>query len=59
MDVGEWLRSLGLEQHETAFRENAVDAETLPTLTAQELITGCGKSLQRTRAAQFYCSTTA
>src|SRR3954470_7342295 len=37
MDVGEWLRSLGLEQYETAFRENAVDAETLPTLTAQEL----------------------
>src|SRR3954454_12310523 len=37
MDVGEWLKSLGLEQYETAFRENAVDAETLPTLTAQEL----------------------
>src|SRR4051812_20754868 len=37
MDVGEWLKSLGLEQYETAFQENAVDAETLPTLTAQEL----------------------
>src|SRR4051794_41977175 len=37
MDVGDWLRGLGLEQYETAFRENAVDAETLPTLTAEEL----------------------
>jgi hypothetical protein len=38
MDVGEWLRSLGLEQYETAFRENAVDAETE---VAPENWTGC------------------
>ena len=25
MDVGGWLRSLGLEQHEAAFRENDID----------------------------------
>jgi hypothetical protein len=24
MDLGEWLRSLGLEQYEAVFRENAV-----------------------------------
>ena len=37
MDVGEWLKSLGLEQYEAAFRENDVDAEVLPTLTADDL----------------------
>jgi hypothetical protein len=51
MDVGEWLRSLGLEQHETAFRENAVDAETLPTLTAQELNRLRKKPATNTRGA--------
>src|SRR5947209_1540369 len=33
MDVGAWLRELGLEQYEVAFREHAVDTEVLPTLT--------------------------
>ena len=37
MDVGDWLRELGLEQYEAAFRENAVDAEVLPTLTVDDL----------------------
>src|SRR3954465_13831006 len=37
MDVGAWLRELGLEQYEAAFRENDVDAEMLPTLTGEEL----------------------
>src|SRR5689334_23330898 len=37
MDVGAWLRELGLEQYEAAFRANAVDAEILPTLTGEEL----------------------
>ena len=37
VDVGSWLRNLGLEQHEAAFRENGVDGEILPTLTADEL----------------------
>jgi SAM domain (Sterile alpha motif) len=37
MDVGAWLRKLGLEQYEAAFRENAVDAEVLPRLTADDL----------------------
>ena len=36
MDVGGWLKSLGLEQYEAAFRENDVDAEVLPTLTADD-----------------------
>ena len=31
MDVGDWLRSLGLGQYEAAFRENEIDAEVLPT----------------------------
>ena len=37
MDVADWLRSLGLERYEAAFRENDVDAEMLPNLTADDL----------------------
>ena len=37
MDVGGWLRSLGLGQYEAAFRENEVDGEVLPNLTAEDL----------------------
>src|SRR5690348_11119098 len=37
MDVADWLRSVGLERYEMAFRENGVDAEVLPTLTGEEL----------------------
>jgi class 3 adenylate cyclase len=37
MDVADWLRALGLERYEAAFRENDVDAEVLPTLTADDL----------------------
>src|SRR5262245_2870053 len=32
-----WLRSLGLEQYEEAFRENAIDDAVLPSLTAEDL----------------------
>jgi class 3 adenylate cyclase/predicted ATPase len=37
MDLGEWLRGLGLGQYETSFRENGVDAEVLPDLTDADL----------------------
>jgi class 3 adenylate cyclase len=37
MDVGSWLRSLGLEQYEANFRDNAVDAEVLPELADGDL----------------------
>ena len=37
MDIGGWLRSLGLEKYEAAFRENKVDAAVLPKLTAEDL----------------------
>jgi class 3 adenylate cyclase/predicted ATPase len=37
MNVAEWLRSLGLEQYEAAFRENDVDGELLPDLTESDL----------------------
>jgi class 3 adenylate cyclase/predicted ATPase len=33
MDVGAWLRSLGLEQYEANFRDNKIDADLLPRLT--------------------------
>src|SRR5262245_38171291 len=37
MDVGSWLRGLGLERYEAAFRENEIDESVLPTLTADDL----------------------
>src|SRR5271163_3179192 len=37
MDVGDWLRSLGLGQYETLFRENDIDAEVLSDLTDGDL----------------------
>jgi class 3 adenylate cyclase/predicted ATPase len=37
MDVGGWLRGLGLEQYEAAFRENAIDDVVLPNLTTEDL----------------------
>ena len=37
MAIGGWLRHLGLERYETAFRENNVDVEILPKLTADDL----------------------
>ena len=37
MDVGAWLRSLGLGQYEEVFRDNGVDAAVLPKLTADDL----------------------
>jgi len=37
MDVGGWLRSLGLEQYEASFRENEINDKVLPSLTAEDL----------------------
>src|SRR5438874_4449301 len=38
MDVAAWLQSLGLERYVPAFRDNDIDAEVLPKLTADDLI---------------------
>ena len=37
MDVGEWLRGLGLDQYEEKFRDNKIDADVLLRLTADDL----------------------
>jgi hypothetical protein len=37
MDIAAWLRGLDLERYEAAFRENAIDAEVLRDLTAEDL----------------------
>jgi SAM domain (Sterile alpha motif) len=37
VDIAAWLRELGLDHYEQAFLENAIDAEVLPTLTADDL----------------------
>ena len=38
MDIAEWLQDLGLERYAPAFRDNDVDGEGLPELTADDLI---------------------
>ena len=37
MDIGGWLRELGLGQYEQLFRDNAIDTEILPELTDSDL----------------------
>jgi class 3 adenylate cyclase len=37
MDLGGWLRSLGLEEYEAAFHKNHIDEVVLPNLTAEDL----------------------
>jgi predicted ATPase/class 3 adenylate cyclase len=37
MDIPGWLRELGLERYEAAFRDNDVDADVLPDLTEDDL----------------------
>ena len=37
MNLAGWLRSLGLERYEAAFRENEIDDSVLPNLTAEDL----------------------
>ena len=37
MDIGAWLRGLGLERYEQAFRDNEIDQRILPEVTADDL----------------------
>jgi class 3 adenylate cyclase/predicted ATPase len=37
MDVAAWLRNLGLERYAAAFRDNEIDWNALPKLTAEDL----------------------
>jgi len=37
VDVAAWLKNLGLGQYEAAFRDNAIEGDLLPTLTAEDL----------------------
>ena len=37
MDIGTWLRSLGLQRYEEAFRDHHIGAELLPNLTSADL----------------------
>ena len=37
MDVGGWLRNLGLDQYEANFRDNKIDTDVLPQLTVDDL----------------------
>jgi class 3 adenylate cyclase/tetratricopeptide (TPR) repeat protein len=37
VDIAAWLRELGLERYESVFRDNEIDAQILPKLTADDL----------------------
>jgi hypothetical protein len=37
MDIGAWLRGVGLERYEQAFCDNEIDRRILPGLTADDL----------------------
>src|SRR5271155_4455013 len=37
LDIGTWLRSLGLDRYERVFRDNAIDAGVLPELSEGDL----------------------
>jgi class 3 adenylate cyclase/tetratricopeptide (TPR) repeat protein len=37
VDIGQWLRGLGLQSYEQAFRDNGIDFDVLPRLTADDL----------------------
>jgi class 3 adenylate cyclase len=37
LDIGEWLRGLGLQCYEQSFRDNGIDLEVLPHLTVDDL----------------------
>jgi len=37
VDVGAWLRTIGLEEYDAAFRDNKIDDTVLPSLTAGDL----------------------
>ena len=56
MDVGEWLRGLGLDQYEEKFRDDKIDADVLLRLTADDLkdigSLGCWRSEAAARCNQ-------
>jgi class 3 adenylate cyclase/tetratricopeptide (TPR) repeat protein len=37
VEIGQWLRGLGLQSYEQAFRDNGIDLDILPRLTADDL----------------------
>ena len=37
MDVGVWLRSLGLSHYEAAFADNSIDTDVVPDLSDRDL----------------------
>jgi hypothetical protein len=51
MDIGGWLRGLGLERYDAAFRENDIDETVLASLTHETLkeigVTTVGHRLKR------------
>ena len=55
MDVGGWLRGLGLGQYEALFRASDIDADILPELTEVDL-EKLGVSLGHRKRCLLYTS---
>jgi len=53
MDLEGWLRSLGLERYEAAFRDNAIDETVLPDITDQDLGRELSRSVARMLVVYF------
>ncbi len=51
MDIGGWLRGLGLGQYEATFREREIDAEFLLELRESELELSRAEGARRHRLA--------
>ena len=52
VDIGDWLRGLGLARYEAAFRENEIGVDVLPKLTAEDL-KDLGVALRRASPQAF------
>jgi hypothetical protein len=55
VEVAAWLQDLGLERYVPAFRDNDVDAEVLPKLTAEDLISIANGGRSRRRGSATRC----
>jgi hypothetical protein len=56
MNITNWLRQLGLDQYEPAFRENDINGELLGSLTADDLKELGVKSIGHRRKLLGQCS---
>jgi hypothetical protein len=61
VEIGQWLRGLGLQSYEQAFRDNGIDLDILPRLTADDLkeigVLAVGHRRRQTSRPQWFRDT--